>query len=99
VEEGFCELCSGIWLATLRDARREFLQARLADNPDPTYGGGFRKAQAVFQARALPGVLAWLGEQQASGAGPPLQAPGMPGRPGPPAGTPWFADARPGHPP
>lgn len=63
VEEGFCEYCSSLWLNTLQEPRALALARHLADNPDPVYGGGYRKVLKVNEGDGLAGVLGWLGQQ------------------------------------
>lgn len=57
LEEGFCEYCSYQWLRRSLDPRAPYLMDRIARNPDPTYGGGFRKVCDMAGSGGLPGVL------------------------------------------
>ncbi len=57
LEEGFCEFCSYLWISSSNDPRAAYQMERIALNPDPTYGGGFRKIRDLGGKRGLPGVL------------------------------------------
>lgn len=69
-EEGFCELCAHLWLDYLATPTARHLQSRLAANPNPIYGDGFRQVFAIHQSRGLAGTLDWLRRQ-----GNPLSQP------------------------
>ena len=60
LEEGFCEFCSYLWLSSSKDPRAAYRMERIALNPDPIYGGGFRKIQELGGQTGLTGVLAGL---------------------------------------
>jgi hypothetical protein len=57
VEEGFCEYCSHHWLSRSLDPRAPYLMDRIAQNPDPTYGGGFRIIREMAGTSGLGEVL------------------------------------------
>jgi hypothetical protein len=60
VEEGFCEYCSHEWLGRNPDSRAPYLMDRIARNPDPTYGGGFRKVCEMGGSGGLMEILPGL---------------------------------------
>lgn len=49
-EEGFCELLSYRYLHDAATIESKFYAARIENNPDPTYGEGFRRVRAVAAA-------------------------------------------------
>ena len=63
-EEGFCELCSHQWLAGSTDPRAAYLRERIAKNPDPVYGHGFRTMQARAGAEGIRGLAQRLLERR-----------------------------------
>jgi hypothetical protein len=61
--EGLCELFSFLWLTHYieqKDAPQERTEEarrlieKMKNNPDPTYGEGFRKVRCTFETAALP---------------------------------------------
>jgi hypothetical protein len=62
VEEGFCVNCSHQWLSQSIAPRAAYFMDRIARNPDPTYGGGFRKVQALAGKQGLPAVISQIRE-------------------------------------
>lgn len=57
VEEGFCELCSVLWLRTLRDPRAPYLIGRISRNEDPVYGAGYRRVAGFERNHGLATLL------------------------------------------
>ncbi len=60
LEEGFCEFCSYLWLSSIQDPRAAYRLEQISLNPDPIYGGGFRKIMNMGGGAGLLGVLAAL---------------------------------------
>jgi len=59
--EGFCELVKYLWLEQLGTPLAKAIQRRTQDNPDPVYGGGFRRVKERWDSGRLGGVMALLG--------------------------------------
>lgn len=57
VEEGLCELSAYLWLQAQDTPRARLRLQAMQDNPDPTYGEGFRKALQGMQRYGLSGLL------------------------------------------
>jgi hypothetical protein len=58
VAEGLCELLAHAWLKDQPGAAAEWERRRIADNPDPVYGGGFRAArQAAIRTGSVRRML------------------------------------------
>ena len=55
--EGFCELVKHLWLTKLGTPLALALKDRMALNPDPIYGEGFRGMKLAWEQQGLPGVL------------------------------------------
>jgi hypothetical protein len=57
VEEGVCELFAHAWLKKQRTPLAEHLRENLRTNPDPVYGGGFRRVHEAVVGRGIAAVL------------------------------------------
>jgi hypothetical protein len=60
-QEGFCEWIKYHWLRHLRTPLSLSLAQRLAGDPDPIYGGGFRLVQHQFENTGLAGLMECFG--------------------------------------
>lgn len=60
IEEGLCELFAHGWLKKQQTPLADELRRRLRENPDPTYGGGFRKVHASATKYGVAAVMGSL---------------------------------------
>lgn len=60
VEEGVCELVAYAWLKRSNLPFAEAVRQTVRQNPDPTYGAGFREVHAAVRQHGLTAVLAGL---------------------------------------
>lgn len=77
LEEGFCNFLGHTWLASTGDPRAAHLMRQLEVDPDPVYGGGFRRVRDLAGSRGIPGAVAGL-PALAGPARPPGSAPNLP---------------------
>jgi len=59
-EEGFCELLAHRRYAALATAESRYYAERIEQNPDPVYGAGFRRMQALAKRVGFDGLVASL---------------------------------------
>lgn len=63
--EGFCNLGSYLFLQRVGTPGCRSCMSRLMHNPDPIYGGGFRRLLSLHQAEGWAGVIKLLADSNA----------------------------------
>ena len=63
IEEGLCELFAHGWLKRQRTPVADEMRRRIRENPDQTYGEGFRKVYAAAKRNGVATVMGTLARQ------------------------------------